>query len=98
MSFADPLDPLIVGAPYVKELATESIVRTDNSDRKQIARAPRSLLLFLALQAWQSCWFMSLDIYFGSGSDRTSSEQRSALAWLRLRTRGGQNDWKGSAA
>ena len=55
MSFADPLDPLIVGAPYVKELATESIVRTDNSDRKQIARAPRSLLLCFAVQAWQSC-------------------------------------------
>ena len=36
MSFAAPLDPLIEGAPYLKELATESAHQDHQFDRKQI--------------------------------------------------------------
>ena len=98
MSFAELLDPHIVDAPYLKELATESIVRADHSDREKIARAPRSLLLCFALQACQSCWLMSLDTYFGSGSDRTSFEERGAAARSCPQKDEDQNDGKSSAA
>ena len=78
MGFADPLDPLIVGAPYLKKLAAELVLGTATSIASRSRVYQHCLSLYFTLHAWQSCWLMSLDIFFGSDSDRTSSEQRGA--------------------